>query len=1013
MEEKIFNEQEFLSPPGKYRSMPFWAWNGELKDAELCTQIDELKKMGFGGFYMHARLGLTEEYMGEGFLGHIKTAVEKAEKEGMYACVYDEDRCPSGYAGGAVTKNPKFAARFMTMKDAAMEEAKPESEAIRTGAPYLLGIYDIQLDAENRLLSYRCITHGEKAEYKRVYIYTLCNSKISWMNNERSVDPLCPEAVDTFIALTHEKYKKTVGDWFGGIIPTVFTDETTIPHCGWFDVGPECPYNLHWSPVLPQAYKKAYGEDILPELPALFYRGTDARSEQIRYRFYDLLAELFARNFSGKLGAWCVENNLRLTGHFHNEYPLSSQCGSSMDLMRQYRGMGIPGVDILFDAREYTSVKQAASVTHQYGKEGVLSELYGGSWWGRDFLSYRKNGDWQAALGVTHRVPHLTMYTMQDEGKRDYPASIGYQSPWHTAFSAVEDHFARLNTALMSGKPYVRIAVIHPVETMWQYFGPDDEATRGRKRTDENFENIADWLLFGQLDFDYLSESLMPEIWNGKAFGKMKYDTILVAGCETVRESTAEILRAFTAAGGRVIVAGDMPRYAGGNTKKADFSVSCHIPLTKDAVLSACESVRMIDIRHKKKHYIPEGMQTENYLTTLRKCEDGWWMFIANGRDTEKSLQTEKITVRFRGDFVPTLYDTVSGEKYSLPYAVHGEWTVFEKEVYPTDSLLIHWTKQPEIAACPAEKAVKETFSFPPKVSYATEEPNVLVLDKAEWRIEDGAWNEETEMLRITDAVRAHFGWEDVISDRDVQPYARKDTWVPHEITLRFSIESETEITGACLALEHIEKSEIWVDGKKMENADCGYYMDRKIRKVQLPTLGKGKTVIEVHHIMDKHDLLEWMYLLGNFGVTVCGTCRTLVPMAKKIGFASLTNQGFAHYGGNIRYKAEFAVQEEGDATLSCTHFEGAAVRVYVDGKESGIIAYPPYRVPIGKVAAGKHTIEAELLGTRENTCGPMHRAEEKVICDPMAWRTKEAAWCEEYRLRPFGILSAPKVEIR
>lgn len=1013
MEEKIFNAQDFLFPPSKYRSMPFWAWNGALEDGELCTQIDELKKMGFGGFYMHARLGLTDAYMGEAFLEHVKTAVNKAAEEGLYACIYDEDRCPSGYGGGMVTKNPAFAARYMTMKDAEIEEAKPENEAIRTGAPYLLGTYDIQLDDENRLISYQCIADGEKEKYKKVFIYSLCNPKVSWMNNERSVDSLCPEAIDTFIALTHEKYKKTVGEWFGGVIPTVFTDETTIPRYGWFDVGAECPYNMPWSSVLPAAYKEMYGEELLPELPNLFYREKEDASEQIAYRYCNLLAELFAKNFIGKLGTWCSENHLHLTGHFHNEYPLSSQCGSSMDLMRQYRSMGIPGVDILFDAREYTTVKQAASVAHQYGKAGVLSELYGGSYWGRDFLSYRRNGDWQAALGVTHRVPHLSMYTMQDEGKRDYPASIGYQSPWYTAFSAVEDHFARLNTALMSGRPYVRIAVIHPVETMWQYFGPDDEAAIGRKRTDENFENIAEWLLFGQLDFDYLSEALMPEIWDGKAFGKMQYDMILVAGCETIRKSTAEILNAYAATGGRVVVAGDMPRYAGGHTEGADFSVFTHIPLTKDAVLYACESMRMIDIRHKKKHYIPEGVRAENYLTTLRKCDDGWWMFITNGRDTAKSLQTEKITIRFCGNFVPTLYDTITGEKHNLPYTIQGEWATFEKEVYSTDSLLIRWTKTPVGTECLTEKPVKETWVFPPKVAYVTEESNVLVLDKAAWRIDNGVWNEETEMLRITDAVRAHFGWEDVISDRDVQPYARKDTWVPHKISLRFEIESEIEITGAHLALEHIEKSEIRVDGKNLENADCGYYIDRDIRKVKLPTLGKGRTIIEVHRIMDKHDLLEWMYLLGDFGVNVCGTCRTLTPKAETVGFASLTNQGFAHYGGNIRYKAEFTVQEVGDATVNCTHFEGAAVRIYVDGKESGIIAYPPYRVPIGRLEAGKHTVEAELLGTRENTCGPLHRIENKLLCDPMAWRTKGMAWCEEYRLRPFGIMAAPVLEIQ
>ena len=92
-------------------------------------------------------------------------------------------------------------------------------------------------------------------------------------------------------------------------------------------------------------------------------------------------------------------------------------------------------------------------MVHQFGYEGMLSELYGVTAWDCDFRTYKHQGDWQAALGVTVRVPHLSWYAMGGEAKRDYPASISYQSPWYKKFSVVEDHFARLNTALTRGEP--------------------------------------------------------------------------------------------------------------------------------------------------------------------------------------------------------------------------------------------------------------------------------------------------------------------------------------------------------------------------------------------------------------------------------------------------------------------------------------------------------------------------------------------------------------------------------
>lgn len=82
--------------------------------------------------------------------------------------------------------------------------------------------------------------------------------------------------------------------------------------------------------------------------------------------------------------------------------------------------------------------------------------------WDYDFRGHKFQGDWQAALGVTVRVPHLSWVSMNGEAKRDYPASISYQSPWYKEYKYVEDHFARVNTAMTRGKAVVRIGVIHP-----------------------------------------------------------------------------------------------------------------------------------------------------------------------------------------------------------------------------------------------------------------------------------------------------------------------------------------------------------------------------------------------------------------------------------------------------------------------------------------------------------------------------------------------------------------------
>ena len=113
---KQYDSKIFKDPPSEYRGAPLWCWNTRLREDRLLRQIDQLEEMGMGGFHIHSRVGLYTPYMGSEFMDLVKACVNRAKEKKMLACLYDEDRWPSGAAGGLVMKgHPEFKAQHLLL----------------------------------------------------------------------------------------------------------------------------------------------------------------------------------------------------------------------------------------------------------------------------------------------------------------------------------------------------------------------------------------------------------------------------------------------------------------------------------------------------------------------------------------------------------------------------------------------------------------------------------------------------------------------------------------------------------------------------------------------------------------------------------------------------------------------------------------------------------------------------------------------------------------------------------
>ena len=344
----------------EYKSVPFWSWNNCLDETELVRQIEDMKSAGIGGFIMHARTGLTDEYLGEKWFSCVAACLKKAKELGMEAWVYDENGWPSGFVGGKLLENEDFRARYLE---------------------YSVGEYDASafasyIKTENGFSRTEAKVAGV-AEYHNVYL------RISPANT----DILKPEVVDAFIAETHEKYYARFKESFGKELAGFFTDE---------------PQYFRWAtpytPVAAAAFEKD-GEDIRDGLIWLFVK--DERGYSFREKYYKELNRLYVEVFYKKLYDWCEAHNCKLTGHSLEEGALFAQMWGGAAVMPTYEYEHIPGIDWLGrDCGNEISPRQVESAAAQLGKRFILTETYGCSGYDVTPKELKSIGEYQFFNGV-------------------------------------------------------------------------------------------------------------------------------------------------------------------------------------------------------------------------------------------------------------------------------------------------------------------------------------------------------------------------------------------------------------------------------------------------------------------------------------------------------------------------------------------------------------------------------------------------------------------------------------
>jgi len=972
---------------------------------------------------MHSRVGLATPYLSEEWFDLIRACADEVRKNDMEAWLYDEDRWPSGAAGGLVTKDPEYRQKFLRMAIADPKSFEPSGEELGL---FLASVSGNTASGVRQVKASQLAAEAKDGERVLAFKRVLADPS-PWYNDQTYLDTLSKEAVARFIEITHDAYAGAVGEDFGSFIPGIFTDEPNFGHKNFNENGGNAP----WTDVLPATFEKLYGYDLMAHLPEIFFKMGDEDFSKIRCDYHDCLTYMFSRNFGGQTFDWCEKHNLLFTGHVLAEENLHSQSSVVGSAMRFYEFMQAPGIDILRGENltreggtppEYSTAKQCSSVLDQFGRKWMLSEIYGCTGWHFNFAEHKAVGDWQAALGVNLRCQHLSWSTLLGEAKRDYPASISFQSAWWRDYPIVEDYFARVHVIMTQGKAIRDVAVIHPIESAWGvFYGGGREPM---EQLNNQFMTVQNLLLEEHFDFDYVDEDILSR--HGSVEGdalrvaKAKYSAVVVPPMITMRESTRKILSDFLDAGGSLIFVEPVPAFVNAENSDAAKELAARAvqtPMERDAIAGALSGVRQVSIATE------DGKEFRPSLYMLRHDPGSgrYFIFICHTNQDESS---GKLVVTMLGEGQAQEWDAQTGEVFLADAEAIDGGIKIKTDLFGCGSrvFVIDPTPNPNLKLRKEYTETARQKIENDRWQILRDEPNAFPLDVAEFSIDGGEWQESLEILKLDRIVRDAAGLRHR-GGQMVQPWAQ--TTPPDakvvQVSLRYHFSVETTPDSPChLVIEEPEKYQIILNGNELKaDENEGWWIDNSFMRIRVAPwlLKEGENELILKTDYSSTHGFEAMYFTGEFGFRWDGTRPVITELPKTLALGNWVDQGFACYTSAITYVTDIApaVSDGQKLFLEIPAWEGVLVKVRLNGQPVGAIAWQPYELDItDALKDGGNRLELEVMSSRRNLLGPLHLTEKyPTWTGPGQFVTDGDQWTDDYVSVPYGLMGSPALSVR
>lgn len=488
--------------------------------------VEHIYQSGCRAFCVESRP--HPDFLGEKWWNDMDILLNKAQSLGMKVWILDDAHFPTGYANGRIRNSPEDLKQWQIFHQE-MDIAGPVKNGrvsvylennrngglLQEGEELVAAILVKRVSGESFDSDGICKDMTEEVDAgwlklnlpegkHRLYIITKMLRKQNTFIDY--IDMTNADSVKLLLEETYEKHYQHYKEYFGNVIEGFFSDEPGFYNSdnkrGYsfqYQIGADM--HLPWNEYIAEELsEKLFEQGILTDnkeklmrklLPALWFPcGKDTK--KIRAAYMDTLTDLYRRNFTGQISAWCHSHNVLYVGHVIEDNNCHARLGCGPGhYFRALTGQDMSGIDVVLQQilpqKDYLQYgfcscgtqdgafnfyglgKLGASMAHidtkTHGR--AMCEIFGAYGWTEGISMMKWLADHMLVRGLNVFVPHA--FTEKEFPDEDCPPHFYChgRNPQYPYMRMLFEYMNRTAHLLSGGKPLTDIGVLYHAEAEW------------------------------------------------------------------------------------------------------------------------------------------------------------------------------------------------------------------------------------------------------------------------------------------------------------------------------------------------------------------------------------------------------------------------------------------------------------------------------------------------------------------------------------------------------------------